>query len=145
MEHYSSLPPLLLHQPASLEVLKNVNQKDVNCDTAAMKKMAQEFEAVLINFVIKAMWQTIPKSNLFEENHGGIDTYTEIMHAALAQDITAKGGLGISSAVYQQLVNKNERTERHNSGTVKQQPESLTPERTQKTEVKENAKLNLDT
>jgi Rod binding domain-containing protein len=111
MENYSSLPPLLLSQPASLEVMKNLNQKDVNTDTSAMKKMSQDFESILMSFVIKAMWQTIPKSNLFEENNGGIDTYTEIMHAALAQDITAKGGLGISSVIYQQLINKKEHPE----------------------------------
>ncbi len=126
MENYSSLPPLLLSQPSSLEVMKNLNHKDVNTDTSAMKKISQDFESIFMNFVIKAMWQTIPKSNLFEEANGGIDAYTEIMHTALAQDIASKGGIGISSSIYQQLVNKMERTEQHNHGTIEPRQKPLT-------------------
>ncbi len=108
MENYSSISPLLLSNPSSLEAMKNLHQqKDSGNDAFAMKKTSEDFESILINVVIKAMWQTIPKSDLFEEDTGGLDTYTEIMHAALSQDIAAKGGLGISSAIYQQMVNKN--------------------------------------
>jgi len=46
----------------------------------------------------------VPKSDLSDENNMGMDTYTEIMHAALAQDIAAKGGLGIAPVIYKQLM-----------------------------------------
>jgi len=105
MEYYSSINPLLLSQPSCVEAIKNLNQqKDVNKDDATLKKSSQDFESILINYVIKAMWETVPKSNLSDENNMGMDTYTEIMHAALAQDIAAKGGLGIAPAIYKQLM-----------------------------------------
>ena len=105
MEYYSSINPLLLSQPSCVEAIKNLNQqKDVNKDDATLKKSSQDFESILINYVIKAMWQTVPKSDLSDENNMGMDTYTEIMHAALAQDIAAKGGLGIAPAIYKQLM-----------------------------------------
>ena len=105
MEYYSSINPLLLSQPSCVEAIKNLNQqKDINNDDATLKKSSQDFESILINYVIKAMWQTVPKSDLSDENNMGMDTYTEIMHAALAQDIAAKGGLGIAPAIYKQLM-----------------------------------------
>ena len=105
MEYYSSINPLLLSQPSCVETIKNLNQqKDINQDDASLKKSSQDFESILINYVIKAMWETVPKSNLSDENNMGMDTYTEIMHAALAQDIAAKGGLGIAPAIYKQLM-----------------------------------------
>jgi len=105
MEYYSSINPLLLSQPSCVEAIKNLNQqKDINNDDATLKKSSQDFESILINYVIKAMWQTVPKSDLSDENNMGMDTYTEIMHAALAQDIAAKGGLGIAPVIYKQLM-----------------------------------------
>lgn len=105
MEYYSAINPLLLSQPSCVEAIKNLNQqKDTNNDTESLKKASQDFESILINFVIKAMWQTVPKSDLSDENNMGMDTYTEIMHAALAQDIAAKGGLGIAPVIYKQLM-----------------------------------------
>ncbi|MBI2470976.1 MAG: rod-binding protein [Planctomycetes bacterium] len=105
MEYYSSINPLLLSQPSCVETIKNINQqKDINKDDAAMKKSSQDFESILINYVIKAMWETVPKSELSDENNAGMETYTEIMHTALAQDIAAKGGLGIAPTIYKQLM-----------------------------------------
>ena len=105
MEYYSSINPLLLSQPSCVEAIKNLNQqKDINKDDATLKKSSQDFESILINYVIKAMWETVPKSDLSDENNMGMDTYTEIMHAALAQDIAAKGGLGIAPIIYKQLM-----------------------------------------
>lgn len=105
MEYYSSINPLLLSQPSCVETIKNINQqKDTHQDDAALKKSSQDFESILINYAIRAMWETVPKSNLSDENNMGMETYTEIMHAALAQDIAAKGGLGIAPAIYKQLM-----------------------------------------
>ena len=105
MEYYSSINPLLLSQPSCVETIKNLNQqKDLQKDDATLKKSSQDFESIMINYVIKAMWETVPKSDLSDENNMGMDTYTEIMHAALAQDIAAKGGLGIAPIIYKQLM-----------------------------------------
>lgn len=109
MEFYSSINPLLLSQPTCVDTVMNINQqKGIQKDDAALKKASQDFESVLLNFAIKAMWQTVPESNLSEENNMGMDTYTEIMHTALAQDIAAKGGLGIAPAIYKQMLQNKE-------------------------------------
>jgi len=111
MEYYSSINPLLLSQPSCVETIKNLNQqKDINQDDASLKKSSQDFESILINYVIRAMWETVPKSNLSDENNMGMDTYTEIMHTALSQDIAAKGGLGIAPAIYKQLMHNKEQS-----------------------------------
>ncbi len=113
MESYSSINPLLLSQPDCIEAIKNLNhQKEVKNDAFLLKKASQDFESILVNFVISAMWKTVPKSDLFEENAGGMDTYTEIMHTALAQDIAAKGGIGVASIIYKRLMQDKELTER---------------------------------
>ena len=105
MEYYSTINPLLLSQPSGVETIKNLNQqKDLQKDDATLKKSSQDFESIMINYVIKAMWETIPKTDLSGEDNMGTDTYTEIMHAALAQDIAAKGGLGIAPVIYKQLM-----------------------------------------
>ncbi len=105
MEYYSSISPLLLSQPSCVETIKNLNQtKDTNKDDATLKKSSQDFESIMLNYVIKAMWATVPKTDLSGEDNMGMDTYTEIMHTALAQDIAAKGGLGIAPVIYKQLM-----------------------------------------
>lgn len=109
MENYSSINPLLMSQSPSIDALKNIQQqkgeqKDSQKDLAALKKASQDFEAVLINFTLKAMWDAVPKTSLSEEEGAGTDTYTDIMQTALSQDIAAKGGFGIATTLYNQLI-----------------------------------------
>ncbi|MDN3513548.1 MAG: rod-binding protein [Candidatus Brocadia sp.] len=108
MDNYSSINPLLLSQPSCVETIKNLNrQKDITNAMPSLKKASQDFESILVNLVVNAMWKTIPKSDLFGENNGGMETYTEIMYTALSQDIVAKGGLGVAPIIYQQLLQDN--------------------------------------
>lgn len=113
MENYSSINPLLLSQPSSVEAIKNLSQqKDTKNDALSLKKAAQDFESILVGFVINAMWKTIPKSELFGENNTGMDIYTEIMHTALSQDIASRGGVGVASVIYNQLMHDREFAEK---------------------------------
>ena len=104
METYGSvnLNPLLYSQPACVEKIKN-QQKNGNNDDASLKKTSQDFESILVHFVVKEMWNTVQKSDLFADEGSGLDTYTEIIHNALAEDISAKGGIGIAPVIYRQL------------------------------------------
>lgn len=113
MENYSAINPLLISQPPSVEAIKNLSQqKDTNTDALSLKKASQDFESILVNFVIDAMWKTIPKSDLFETNNAGMETYTEIMHTALSQDIVSKGGFGVATVIYKQLLHDKELAEK---------------------------------
>ncbi|MCE7910410.1 MAG: hypothetical protein DCC43_01770 [Candidatus Brocadia sp.] len=105
MEHCSSVNSLLLLQPSCVDTIKALRQQEgTKKDDLALKKASQDFESVLINFVVSSLWKTIQKSDLSGENDGGMETYTEIMHATLSQDIASKGGLGVAPLIYEQLI-----------------------------------------
>lgn len=67
-----------------------------------LQKAAQDFEAVLLNMVLKEMWKTIPKSDLFEKN-SATKIYEGLMHSSLSEEMARNGGLGIAKVLAQQL------------------------------------------
>jgi Rod binding domain-containing protein len=67
-----------------------------------LQKAAQDFEAVLLNMVLKAMWKTIPKSDLFEKN-SATKIYEGLMHSSLSEEMAMNGGMGIAKVLAQQL------------------------------------------
>lgn len=67
-----------------------------------LQKAAQDFEAVMLNMVIKAMWKTIPKSGLFEKN-SATQIYEGLIHSSLSEEMARNGGMGIAKVLYQQL------------------------------------------
>ncbi|MFQ5686225.1 MAG: rod-binding protein [Candidatus Scalindua sp.] len=67
-----------------------------------LQKAAQDFEAVLLNMVIKAMWKTIPESGLFEKDNS-TQIYEGLMHSSLSEEMAKNGGMGIAKVLYQQL------------------------------------------
>ncbi len=67
-----------------------------------LKKAAQDFEAVLLNMVLKAMWKTIPESDLFEKN-SATEIYEGLMHSSLSEEMASNGGFGIAKVLVQQL------------------------------------------
>jgi Rod binding domain-containing protein len=121
MDNYSAITPVILPQPSCMDNVKNLNnQKVANNDLYTLKNLSRDFEAVLINFTIKTMWETIPKSGLLEEDNSGMDIYTDIMQSTLAQDISSKGGIGIADTIYQQLVaNKGSSVNDHSASHVR--------------------------
>jgi len=72
-----------------------------------LQKATQDFEAVLLNMVIKAMWKTIPESGLFEKNNS-TQIYEGLMHSALSEEMARNGGMGIAKVLYQQLSKEQE-------------------------------------
>ncbi len=67
-----------------------------------LQKAAQDFEAVLLNMVLKAMWKTVPKSGLFEKN-SATKIYEGLMHSSLSEEMAMNGGMGIAKVLAQQL------------------------------------------
>ncbi len=82
---------------SSKNILKNGPKSEHD-----LQKAAQDFEAVMLNMVIKAMWKTIPKSGLFEKN-SATQIYEGLMHSSLSEEMARNGGMGIAKALYQQL------------------------------------------
>jgi flagellar protein FlgJ len=52
--------------------------------------------------LIKAMWKTIPKSDLFEKDNS-TQIYEGLMHTSLSEEMAKNGGMGIAKVLYQQL------------------------------------------
>ncbi len=73
-----------------------------------LQKAAQDFEAVLLNMVLKAMWKTVPKSDLFEKN-SATNIYEGLMHSSLSEEMASNGGLGIAKVLAQQLRREQKR------------------------------------
>jgi len=81
----------------SINQLENKTKSDQE-----VLKAAQDFEAVLLNMVLKAMWKTVPKSDLFEKN-SATNIYEGLMHSSLSEEMASNGGLGIAKVLAQQL------------------------------------------
>ena len=86
---------------AKAESSKN-SLKNGHKSEQGLKKAAQDFEAVMLNMLIKAMWKTIPKSDLFEKNSAN-QIYEGLMHSSLSEEMARNGGMGIAKVLYQQL------------------------------------------
>ncbi|MBM4054182.1 MAG: hypothetical protein FJ264_05820 [Planctomycetes bacterium] len=111
METNLDINPFLQIDPVNVNSINTLNnlagQKKINNnDDMSIRKVSQEFEAILLNFLVKAMWKTIPKEGLFDGG-GSMQGYTEIMQNALAEDLAAKGGFGVAPVIYNQLKPKS--------------------------------------
>ncbi len=67
-----------------------------------LKEATEEFEALFINAMLKAMRNTVMESNLFPAQ-AGKGMYTSMMDEYLAKEIASSGGIGISQMLYEEL------------------------------------------
>jgi flagellar protein FlgJ len=74
---------------------------------AQSKEACSELESLFIYYLFKEMRATIPKSGFIS---GGIaeDVYTSMLDQQLARELAFKGGIGISSLLFDQLGGKPE-------------------------------------
>jgi len=66
------------------------------------KQAARQFEALLVNEMMKSMRTTEMESGLFSSESGKM--YREMLDTQLAQRISEAGGIGLANVIYQQLV-----------------------------------------
>ena len=69
---------------------------------AELEKACQEMESIFLNFLLKEMRNTINKSGFIS---GGTaeNIYTGMLDAELSKVISARGGIGLSKILYEQL------------------------------------------
>ena len=82
----------------SLSGLKNGLKKD---DPQALKAAAQQFEAVLLQTMLKSMRAASPQDSMFESDQTRF--YQEMLDSQLAQVMAAKGGTGLAAVIERQL------------------------------------------
>lgn len=75
----------------------------MSADLSSVEKnqtAAEDFESYLVEMLLKEMRKTIPKGMF---SSPAMDTFTEMMDKALAQDIAESGGLGFAEAMFAQM------------------------------------------
>ena len=86
---------------AKAESSKNILKSNPD-SPKELQKATENFEAVLLNMVLKAMWKTIQKSDLFEKSNS-TQIYEGLMLSSLSEEMARNGGMGIAKVLYQQL------------------------------------------
>jgi Rod binding domain-containing protein len=65
------------------------------------KKIAKDFEGVLLNKVMDEMQNSVPESGLFEDETS--KQTQSLFSMYMAQDVAAKGGMGFWKQIYAQM------------------------------------------
>jgi len=74
-------------------------------DKEALKKSCQNFEAIFIQSVFKAMHKTVPEGGLFEKNNA-TEIFQEMFDQEVATTISRKQSVGLAEQMYRQLEKK---------------------------------------
>jgi flagellar protein FlgJ len=71
-------------------------------DKAALKKSCEDFEAIFIQSLFKAMRKTVPESGLFEKNTS-TETFQDMLDQEIASKISRKQSVGLADQMYRQM------------------------------------------
>lgn len=67
-----------------------------------LRKACSELESLFITYLLKEMRATIPKSD-FLNGGKAEEIYTSMLDSQMARELSAKGGIGLSSVLLDQL------------------------------------------
>jgi peptidoglycan hydrolase FlgJ len=71
-------------------------------DLAALRKSSQEFEALLLMEMLKAMRKSVPDGGLFEKDTS-TELFRDMLDSETAKTASRGKGLGIGEAMYKQM------------------------------------------
>jgi len=69
---------------------------------AEIEKASEQFESLLLNFMIREMRATVPESTLFPPSMAE-EIFTGMMDEQIAGEMAQNGGIGISRMIFNQL------------------------------------------
>jgi len=95
----ASLPPTLA-APLARPV--------VPADPAALRKAAQDFEAMAIGQFLQPMFETVDTGHSLFGGGSAEETWKPMMVQEMAKQIAAHGGLGLAAPVYQAMLRMQE-------------------------------------
>lgn len=72
---------------------------------AALKAVAQQFEGIFMNMMLKSMREATPKDGMLDSEQGNL--YTQLFDQQLAQKLSSGKGLGVADMLVKQLTSKN--------------------------------------
>ena len=67
-----------------------------------LKQACSEMESLFINYLLKEMRATIPKSGFISGGYAE-EMYTSMMDAELSKDIASRGGIGLAATLIEQI------------------------------------------
>ena len=76
-----------------------------------IEKAATQFEALLVQEMIKEMWATVPKGGLLSGSSEE-DTYQEMYRQALAQSIAERQSIGVKDVIIRDIKASESRTKK---------------------------------
>jgi len=106
MDLQSNFDPSVAAHSALLAKAKSAAPHQGDHTDAKLQKVAQDFEAILMNIMLKEMRKTVPKGGLFS-NDAGSKIYRELMDTALSDAIGKSKTFALSQKLYQQLKERN--------------------------------------
>lgn len=74
---------------------------------AALRKTAEDFEAVFLSQMLQPMFDTIPQDSLMGGGHAET-IYRGMMVEEMGKSISRSGGIGIADSVYRELLKMQE-------------------------------------
>jgi len=97
----TNLDANLLLDPSQKMPATSSGQKD----KAALKKSCQDFEAIFIQSLFKAMRKTVPEGGIFTDNTA-TETFREMLDQEIATTISRKQSVGLADQIYRQMEKK---------------------------------------
>ena len=94
----TAVPSPSIFDTQSLARLKSGLNKD---DPQAIKAAAQQFEAVLLQMVMKSMRAAVPQNSMFDSDQTRF--YQELLDSQMAQVMSSKGGMGLAAVIERQM------------------------------------------
>lgn len=74
-------------------------------DRAALKKSCQDFEALFVQSVFKAMRKTVPEGGIFTDSTA-TETFREMLDQEIATSVARKQSVGLADQIYRQMEKK---------------------------------------
>ena len=103
------------HDLNGLTDLKRASRENPN---AATDEVAEQFESMFIQMMLKSMRDALPKDGLFSSND--MDTYTEMADQQIAVNMAKSGGIGLADVIARQLQPDVGMNENRQAGVAKQ-------------------------
>ena len=75
-------------------------------ENEGLRKVAQEFEAIFTNYIMKTMRESVPKSGLMGESKD-LEFFTGMMDTEVANRASKGRGTGLADIIYKQLVQRH--------------------------------------
>lgn len=89
-------------QPSPAFPLKKIGQPADKDKEAELKKACQSFEAIILQQMLTAMRQSVPKDGLVASGYAQ-DMYQSMSDEGLAKEMASGEGIGLADVLYQQL------------------------------------------